>query len=115
MAQGSSLPAGFEDLEAFVAEWGDLETQDQRYLRRQNLPMARLQAFYDATAPRLQAIFDHLDRHPFGQQPPPAEALLLRLVMGLSEVAQAVETYGQPGVPHAPANHSVAIAGTFHA
>lgn len=105
------LPAGFADLEPFVGEWGALETQDQRYLQRQSLPMERLRAYYDAVTPRLQAIFDHLDRFPFGGELPPPERLLLHVVMGMSEVAQAVEMYGQPRVPHAPPGHSVTIEG----
>jgi hypothetical protein len=106
----NQLPAGFEDLAPFVAEWGDLETQDQRYGQRQRLPMARLQAYYDVVQPRLRAIFDHLDRFPYGDPPlPEPEALLFRVVMAMAEVAQAVEVYGQPTVPHAPPNHSVSI------
>lgn len=104
-----SLPQGFEDLAPFVAEWGHLETQDARYVRRQELPMARLQAYYDAVQPRLEAIFDHLDSFPYGPELPGPEALLFRLVLAMSEVAQAVEVYGQPTVPYAPPNHSVTI------
>lgn len=104
-----SLPEGFEDLAPFVGEWGGLHTQDERYARRQELPMARLQAYYDAVQPRLEAIFDHLDGFPYGPPLPEPEALLFRLVLGMSEVAQAVEVYGQPTVPHAPPNHSVTI------
>lgn len=109
------LPADFEDLEPFIEEWGGLETQDERYRRRQTLPMARLLAYYQVVTPRLQAIFDHLDSYPFGEPLPAPEALLLRLVMGMSEVAQAVEMYGQPRVPHAPEDHSVSIFGTTSA
>lgn len=105
----ATLPKGFEDLAPFIAEWGSLETQDERYGRRQALPMARLQAYYDAVQPRLGAIFDHLDSFPYGPALPAPEALLFRLVLAMSEVAQAVEVYGQPTVPHAPPNHSVTI------
>jgi hypothetical protein len=105
----ASLPRGFEDLAPFVAEWGHLESQDARYVQRQALPMARLQAYYDAVQPRLEAIFDHLDSFPYGPELPASEALLFRLVLAMSEVAQAVEVYGQPTVPHAPPNHSVTI------
>lgn len=103
------LPGGFEDLAPFVGEWGSLETQDERYVRRQELPMARLQAYYDAVQPRLDAIFDHLDSFPYGPPLPDAEARLFRLVLAMSEVAQAVEVYGQSTVPHAPPDHSVTI------
>ena len=105
----ATLPKGFEDLAPFVAEWGSLTTQDERYVRRQSLPMERLQAYYDVVQPRLEAIFTHLDSFPYGPALPEPEALLFRLVLGMSEVAQAVEVYGQPTVPHAPPNHSVTI------
>jgi len=109
MASTSPLPRGFEELAPFVEEWGDLETQDERYRRRQKLPMKRLDAYYDAVTPRLQAIFDHLDSFPFGEPLPPPEALLFRVVMGMTEVAQAVEVFGQPTVPQSPLDHSVPI------
>ncbi len=110
----AKLPTGFEDLEPFVAEWGGLTTQDERYQLRQVLPMERLTAYYVAVSPRLDAIFDHLDLFPFGEPLPPDEALLFRVALGMSEVAQAVEMYGQPTVPHAPAGYSVRIDGLSH-
>jgi hypothetical protein len=105
----SALPGGFEDLAPFVAEWGELESFEERYRRRQSLPMARLSAFYDAVTPRLPAIFEYLDRFAFDEPLPPAEALLFRVAMGLTEVAQAVEVFGQPAVPHAPLDHCVPV------
>jgi hypothetical protein len=105
----TKLPPGFEDLSPFLAEWGDLESQDERYRRRQKLPMDRLTAYYEAVTPRLQAIFDHLDQFRYGQPLPAPEALLFRLVMAMTEVAQAVEVFGQPGVPQAPPDHSVPV------
>ena len=105
-----ALPSLFEELEAFVAEWGDLETQDQRYLRRQSLPMERLTAYYAAVCPRLQGIFEHLDGFAFDAPLSPPQARLQRLVMAMSEVAPAVEVFGQPGVPGIPIGHSVQFA-----
>jgi hypothetical protein len=104
-----ALPKGFEDLAPFVEEWGDLETQDERYRRRQKLPMERLLAYYETVKPHLTAIFQHLDSFPFGQPLPAPEALLFRVVMGMTEVAQAVEVFGQPTVPQTPFDHSVPI------
>jgi len=107
MVSDHALPEGFEDLRPFVEEWGMLETQDARYSKRQALPMERLIAFYEAVTPRLSAIFEHLNGFPYSHPLPPCEALLFRLVMGMSEATQAVEVYGQPTVPNAPHNHSV--------
>lgn len=73
--------------------------------------MERLQAYYDAVTPRLEAIFTHLDRFPFGQTLPPPEALLMRVAMAMSEVGHAVEMYGRPTFPNLPKGASVAIEG----
>ena len=105
------LPSAFADLAPFIVDWGGIRTQAERYSRRQAMPMERIQRYYDAVAPRLEAIFAHLDRFPFGAPLPPGEALLLDVAMGMTEVAQAVEMYGQPRVPRAPEGHSVAIRG----
>ena len=106
MTDALTLPAGFEGLAAHAAVWGHLETQEERYLQRQHSAMKDLKAFYDATAPRLEEVFTHLDRFdPMAL--PEAEALLFRVVLGLTEASQAVEIFGQPRVPYAPFPHSV--------
>jgi hypothetical protein len=102
------LPAGFEGMAPYAATWGKLDSQLDRYLRRQSSTMPELKAFYDAVAPRLDEIFDHLDKFPMDNLPP-AEALLYRTVLGLTEVAQAIEVFNQPGVPYAPFPHNMAI------
>ncbi len=109
MTSTTLLPAGFENLAPFIAEWGHLDTQDARYGQRQALPMARLNAYYHAVAPQLAAIFTHLDSFPFDAPLPPPEALLRNIVMAMAEVAQAVEVYDCPGVPNIPAGHSVPV------
>lgn len=103
-----SLPEQFAFLEPFVADWGHLRTQDERYRKRQELAQEQLEAFHAALAPRLEAVFQHLDRFDPADLPP-AEALLYRVVLGLTEASQAVEILGQPRVPHAPWPHSVRI------
>jgi hypothetical protein len=105
----AGLPKGFEDLAPFVAEWAALETPEARYARRRSLPMERLAAYYAAVQPRLGAIFARLDAFPFDQPLPAPEARLFNLVMGMSEVAQAVEVFGQPSVPNAPPDHTVRV------
>lgn len=103
------LPPDFDDLSPFIGEWGDIDTQDERYLRRQSLPMERLAAYYEAMKPRLPAVFQHLEAFPFGQPLPAPQALLFRVVMAMAEVAQAIEVFDQPRVPHAPLGHSVPV------
>jgi hypothetical protein len=110
MTDRNPLPDGFADLEPFLADWGELHTQEERYQRRQQLPFEALEAFHAAAAPRLAAVFAHLDSFPFGQLPE-REARLRRLILGLTEAAQAVEIFGQSRVPHARDGHSVAIGG----
>ena len=108
MTDALTLPAGFEGLAAHAAVWGHLETQEERYLQRQHSAMKDLKAFYDATAPRLNEIFDHLDGCPMDALPAP-EALLYRTALGLTEAAMAVEVFNQPCVPYAPFPHKMAI------
>ncbi|WP_371433289.1 hypothetical protein [Novosphingobium sp.] len=104
----ASLPEQFAFLEPFVASWGDLRTQDERYRKRQELSQGELEAFHAALAPRLEEVFVHLDQFDPNALPE-AEALLVRVVLGLTEASQAVEIFGQPRVTHAPFPHGVAI------
>lgn len=108
MTESVNLPAGFEDLAPYAAVWGSLETQEERYLQRQHSTMKQLKAYYDATAPRLNAIFDHLDQFPMDALPD-SEALLYRTALGLTEAAMAIEVFNQPCVPYAPFPHKMAI------
>ena len=100
------LPSQFAFLEPFATVWGDLHTQDERYLKRQSLAQGELEAFHAALAPRLEEVFAHLDLFPANALPE-AEARLFRTVLGLTEASQAVEVFGQPRVPFAPYPHSV--------
>jgi hypothetical protein len=100
------LPEQFAFLEPFALTWGDLRTQNERYLKRQSLPFAELQAFHSILAHRLEEVFTYLDKFP-PDALPEAEARLFRTVLGLTEVSQAVEVFGQPRVPNVPYPHSV--------
>lgn len=108
MTDRTPLPEGFTDLEPFAVEWGDFDTAGERYLYRQGARMADLKAFHAAAAHRLDEIFSHLDSFPPGDLPL-AEARLFRTILGLSEVMQAVEVFGQPRVKNAPYPHNVEI------
>jgi hypothetical protein len=101
-----ALPEAFAFLEPFVATWGGLRTQDERYRKRQELAQGELEAFHAELAPRLEEVFSHLDQFD-PQALPEAEALLFRVVLGLTEASQAVEILGQPRVANAPFPHSV--------
>lgn len=103
-----TLPPGFEDLAPFTIPWGQTDSQEELYLLRQRATMEELQHYYDTVAPRLPAVFEHLDRFPLDAMPP-SETLLFRTVCGLAEAAQAVETFGEPGVPYAPRPHHVGM------
>lgn len=103
-----SLPAGFEALAPYADTWGKLDDQASRYLFRQESSMKELKAYYDAAAPRLDEIFDHLDKFPMDDLPE-AEALLYRTALGLTEAAMAIEVFNQPCVPYAPFPHHMAI------
>jgi len=100
------LPEQFAFLEPFASTWGDLRTQNERYLMRQSLPFAELEAFHSILAHRLEEVFTHLDKFPPNALPE-AEARLFRTVLGLTEVSQAIEVFGQPRVPNTPHPHNL--------
>jgi hypothetical protein len=106
MTDKIALPPQFTFLEPFAAVWGELHTQDARYLKRQELSYGELEAFHAAAAPRLEEVFSYLDGFDM-KALPEAEARLFRTILGLTEVSQAVEIFGQPRVPYAPFPHSV--------
>lgn len=100
MATGNhgTLPAGFEDLEGFVAQWA-LPREIDRIRMRWTSPMEEIRRFYDAMVPRLDAIIAHLNRMPLSDLQGP-DRVLLDLSLALAEVADAVEVYGRPEVPY---------------
>ena len=102
------LPKGFENLQKYLEDWNHSTNIEDRYQIRQELPFARINAFYEAMAPRLEEVFAHLEKFPYGQLPAP-EARLFNLTLGLAEAAQAVEVFEESCVPLAPPNHYVAI------
>ena len=107
MSSAQTLPPAFADLEPFLADWGRLETAQERYLVRQQSRMVDLRRFYDAIAPRIGEVLAYLDQFPFDQPLPPPEEALFRLALGLTETAPAIEIYGQPEVPFVPKPHVV--------
>jgi hypothetical protein len=90
----SLLPEGFEDLERFVGDWA-LPTEEQRLNRRLGSDMASILAFHDAIMPRLEAIFEHLDRYRLDALPEDAQRLLC-MALSLAEIAPSVHFYKGP-------------------
>lgn len=95
-ASESLLPGEFADLEPFAKTWC-LPTAEERYQRRLASSMEEMQAFYDATLPRGEAIFDYIDQ--FDYEALPEKAInLMRLLCSLSAVSFAVDVFRQPEV-----------------
>ena len=93
------LPAGFEALQSWVADWS-LATQNARWDKRLESTPEEIEAFYRALVPRLEEILDYVDGFALGELPEEG-ARLYHLALMLAEVAPNVELYGgDPNVPH---------------
>ena len=91
------LPTEFADLEPFAEKWC-LSTETERYAMRLASSMAEMRTFYDAIAPRSEAVIAHCDR--FSLDAMPDEILnLMHLVYSMIMVSFPVEAWGQPRVP----------------
>ena len=90
------FPAEFADLEPF-ADWS-LETEAERYAKRLATSMDELQALYDATFPRLEAMTAYLDGLDLHALPEDATRLLW-LCYSLVNASFPVEVWRQARVP----------------
>ncbi len=90
------LPSAFAELEPFAAKWC-LPTEAERYAERLASTMAEMQAFYDASFPRVRDAMAHLDKFSLHDLPEP-ELNLLHLVDSLIMVSLPVEVWRQPRV-----------------
>ncbi|MEQ1882651.1 MAG: hypothetical protein ABL878_16970 [Burkholderiales bacterium] len=88
-----SLPAGFEDLAAWLS-WA-LPTEHARRAKRAASSMADIRAFYDAMLPRMDAVLHFLSEQGVERVPPDVQRLFL-LTAALADIAPAVEMYGEP-------------------
>jgi len=93
---GSLLPAGFESLDRFLAEWV-LPDAEARVARRQGSTLGEIREFYDAILPVGEKALDYLRQFELGALPPEGERLL-KLMLSLAEIAPAVEWYDGPAV-----------------
>jgi hypothetical protein len=93
---GSPLPAGFQSLERFLAEWV-LPDAAARVAKRQRSTIEEIRELYDAVLPLGEKALDYLRRFELGALPPEGERLL-KLMLSLAEIAPAVEWYNGPAV-----------------
>ena len=96
---GHALPAGFEVLEPFVADWS-LGVEAERVRKRWSSDMAEITQFYEVMIENVERALDHLDQFELEAMPEP-ERRLFNLTMSLVEAASAVEIYGAPSSPYA--------------
>src|SRR5207245_5964808 len=91
------LPAGFEDLEPWVANWAR-PTRAERYEMRLAKTFAELGEFYDAIAARAEEAVAYLDTLELGDLPEDAQRLL-QLLYSMILVSYAVNIFHQPRIP----------------
>ena len=94
MTTSPLLPAGFEDLEPFAAVWA-LPDEATRLAKRMASDMPAILAFHDAMLPRVEAIFEYVDRYPLDALPPDVQRLML-LAMSLAEITPSVHFFKEP-------------------
>jgi len=95
----TSLPAGFEALEHYVATWG-VEGANNRSLARLNSTEAERVAFFNAARPLVEPALALLDAKPLDQHDA-REQRLMRLLLGFAHAALAVEMQGDAEPKHA--------------
>jgi hypothetical protein len=93
----STLPAGFEDLEPWVADWAR-PTRAERYATRLSKTFDELAEFYDAIAPRAEEAIAHLDGLDL-QALADDDARLMQLLHSMILVSYAVNVFQQPRIP----------------
>ncbi len=101
------LPAGFEDLEEFVAHW-DHQTSHERWTRRLTTPYPEVLRFYSAMSARAEEATQLIERYPLDAMPAEV-ARLFRLVLALTQAGVAVELHQAPVSPGSPARHALRL------
>ena len=91
------LPAAFEGLEPFVADWAK-PTRAERYAARLSKSIDELVEFYDAIAPRAEEAIEYLDGFELDELPDDA-ARLMQLLYSMILVSYAVNIFKQPRIP----------------
>lgn len=96
MNTSSSLPAGFESLQGFVADWV-LPDAAARMAKRQSSTIEDIRRFYEVMLPHGENALQYLREFQLGSLTREGERLL-KLMLALAEVAPAVEWYKNPQV-----------------
>lgn len=96
MNEAQQLPAGFEDLESYVAGWAQPD-EDARFRKRLASSMDEIRGFYDAVLPRMEAVMAHLQHcPPIGLSA--ADDTLLKLALSYVEVSRVFEVWNRQDV-----------------
>lgn len=95
----TALPAGYEALEGFVADWAISDLVGRAQRRDKSTPEAR-QAFYQAIKDVAPAALAELDKKPL-EALDAAEQRLLALLLSYAHVALAVEVLKDGEAAHA--------------
>ncbi len=101
------LPAGFEELEPFVADW-DLPTSHERWMHRNRAPYADVMRFYEAMFARAEEATALVERYPLNALPDDV-ARLFRLVLALTHAAVGVELHQASHSPWSPVEHELRL------
>lgn len=99
MNRDTTLPAGYEALEPFVAAWA-LPTMAERARRRDESTPEERRALYNAAKDIAPAALAQLDGKPFDQLDA-AERRLLALLLSYAHAAFAIEVRGDGEAAHA--------------
>jgi hypothetical protein len=91
------LPAGFEELERYVADWAR-PTREERYAQRLAKNIDELSEFYDAIAARAEEAITYLNGLTLNELPDDA-LRLLHLLYSMILVSYAVNIFKQPRIP----------------
>jgi hypothetical protein len=108
MNTANQLPAGFESLEPFVAQWAK-ETSQERIIARSEAPFEDIKRFYDAMVDKAEEALALVNEYPLDDIPDDV-ARLGRLSLALCQAAVAVEMHGQPRAPGAPYPNSIRLS-----
>lgn len=92
------LPREFVDLQRFVVAGWACPREHDRWTRRVRSSTGEVKDFYETLLPRMDAIVEHLDRHPLDRVPQ-ADRPLLYLALAFMDVAPAWEVFQAPDLP----------------